>query len=75
MSLNGGPRVTYVAEMGSAKGVYVCRAICTRCVPTWRGITHSSRRGARGVLEVRDAARVDVLRHADRVHDGRLSGR
>lgn len=85
----GTVRRTYVAELGSDEfpgvkgalrgGEYLGRAVCTRCVPKWRGPVRSLSRyigknptaePERALVAVRDKLRADVLRHCDRVHGG-----
>lgn len=74
---------TFVAELGGGEpgSEYLARAKCTRCVPAWVGPTrkvsnflkkHPAATYPAALLGVRDECRRDVLRHCDRVHDGRL---
>jgi hypothetical protein len=73
-AVNGSVRATFVAEVGGPEGLYLARAVCTRCVPEYRG---EVRRGVgpQGVAAAQLEATRDVLRHADRMHDGKLIGR
>lgn len=84
MLANGGTlRRTFVAEVGSKAGQYLCRAKCTRCLPAWVGPVRRltdevARHGGAidpgdAVKHTQAAALRDVLAHIDRRHGGRLS--